>query len=97
MRAARAPIAPATGAFLKAAPVVEAGAEDLEALTLAVGVPEVAGFELAPLELGAGELGAAVPEVEEAPVPEGAALDTMDRETVSIQGRGRMLVRGRCT
>lgn len=74
MRAARAPIAPPTGAFLKAAPVavVEAGAEDLVALALAdvvgfeVAAPELGAAELAP-ELGAAELGAAEPE----PDPEG--------------------------
>lgn len=78
MRAARAPIAPPTGAFLKAAPVgvVEAGAEDLEALDA-----EVAGFEVAAPELGAAELapelGVAVlgaAELEPDPEPEGVTM-----------------------
>ncbi len=88
-RAASAPIAPATGAFLTAAPVVEA-VERLDEAVLLVGVPvpldagaEVEGRE----ELGAGVPGAEVPGVPEAEgVPEGTPPVTMGGVTVSIQG-----------
>jgi len=95
--AARAPIAPATGAFLKAAPVVEAGAEErlAEAETLALGVPEateVAGRDVPGAEVPGAEVPGAeetepVPEgASDSDVPEGATLETMGGETVSIRG-----------
>ena len=86
-RAASAPIAPATGAFLKAAP------ERLTEAVLLVGVPVpldagavVEGREV----LGAEVSGVEVPEAEaeaEGP-PEGVplGLETMGGVTVSIQG-----------
>ena len=87
-RAASAPIAPATGAFLRAAP------ERLDEVVLLVGVPVpldtgavVEGREV----LGAEVPGVEVPRVPEAEVdevPEGAPLEmeTMGGVTVSIQG-----------
>ena len=79
-RAASAPIAPATGAFLKAAP------ERVDEVVLLVvfPVPLDGGAEVEGREV----LGAEVPEAEAEGVPEGAPLEmeTMGGATVSIQG-----------
>ena len=84
-RAASAPIAPATGAFLKAAP------ERLDEAVLLVGVPvpldagaEVEGREV----LGAEVSEVEVPEAEAEGLPEGVplGLETMGGVAVSIQG-----------
>src|SRR5258706_3026169 len=95
-RAASAPIAPATGAFLKAAP----GRLDEAVLLVGVPVPldagavvggrEVVGAVVGGREmLGAEVPGVEVPGVPEAEgVPEGAPLEmeTMGGATLSIQG-----------
>ena len=88
--AASAPIAPATGAFWKAAPVVEAVARLVEAVLL-VGVPVPLELDLDPVVEGPEVLPPVVvgAEVEPVPVPEVvseiALLETMGGVTVSIQ------------
>jgi len=87
-RAVRAPIAPATGVFLKAAPVADERV--VEAVPLA-GI-EVEGREVPDAEVPDAEVpDAEVPgaEVLGSETPELRPLETMGRETVSIQGQGR--------
>ena len=82
-RAVRAPIAPATGVFLKAAPVADERV--VEAVPLA-GI-EVEGREVPDAEVPDAEVPGA--EVLGSETPELRPLETMGRETVSIQGQGR--------
>ena len=87
--AASAPIAPATGAFWKAAPVVEAVERLVEAVLL-VGVPVPLEPDLEPVVeerdvLGPVVVGAEVEPVPLSEVPEVTPLETIGGMTVSIQ------------
>ncbi len=91
-RAASAPIAPATGAFLKAAPERLDEAVELVGVPVPLGLEVVEGREVVGAVVPVAVVPVAVvlgaeilPETESEGVPEAAPLETMGRVTVSIQ------------
>src|SRR5258706_2584980 len=91
-RAASAPIAPATGAFLKAAPERLDEAVELVGVPVPLGLEVVEGREVVGAVVPVAVVPVAVvlgaeilPETESEVAPEAAPLETMGRVTVSIQ------------